>query len=103
MKKTTVAATLLLVLSSTAIAEEQESEVINPSDLTRVYTQAAVFLDSNADVRMSGMMTGAWSDDIQFAGFAEGTIGNDDAKIDGKHKVGTDYQKVVCSTFKFMR
>ncbi len=95
MKKATLTTALLLALSGTAIAseQEQESEVINPSDLTRVYTQAAVFLDSNADVRMSGMMTGAWSEDIQFAGFAEGTFGNDDAKVDGKHKLGTDYQK----------
>ncbi|MGR5266983.1 hypothetical protein ACPV5R_04440 [Vibrio astriarenae] len=93
MKRTAVTASLILAFSSAAIADEQDSEVINPSDLTRVYTQAAVFLDSNADVRMSGMMTGAWSDDIQFAGFAEGTFGNDDAKVDGKHKLGTDYQK----------
>ncbi len=93
MKKTVTIATLLFAFSNVSNAEEQESEVINPSDLTRVYTQAAVFLDSNADIRASGMMTGAWSKDIQFAGFAEGTIGNDKAKNEGKHKVGTDYQK----------
>ncbi|MDF2154605.1 hypothetical protein [Vibrio sp. CAU 1672] len=93
MKKTILTSGLLLAFSGAAFAESQEAETINPSDLTRVYTQAAVFLDSNADVRASGMWTGAWNDNIQFAGFAEGTFGNDKAKIEGKHKVGTDYQK----------
>lgn len=86
---------LAFALSTPVFAENSDdsSEVINPSDLTRVYTQAAIFLDSNADIRMSGMMTGAWNDDIQFAGFAEGTLGNDKAKIKGQHKIGSDYQE----------
>lgn len=86
---------LAFALSALAHAENSDdsNEVINPSDLTRVYTQAAMFLDSNADVRVSGMLTGAWNDDIQFAGFAEGTLGNNKAKIKGQHKIGVDYQK----------
>jgi|GEM_PF-2270933 len=94
MKKTILASSVLLTISGLTFAgaKTNESEVINPSDLTRVYTQAALFLDSNADTRISGMMSGAWSNDIQFAGFAEGTFGNNSAKLEGKHKLGTDYQ-----------
>lgn len=79
------------LLPVTALAEQEN--VINPADLTRVYQQAALFINSDADIRTSVMMTGAWSEDIQFAGFAEGTFGNDKAKIDGEHKLGLDYQR----------
>ncbi|MFA0085960.1 hypothetical protein [Vibrio sp. 10N.261.51.F12] len=91
MKKIFLTTALLSTCSVTTIAKE--NEVIDPSDLTRVYTQAAVFLDSNADIRMSGMMTGSWNEDIQFAGFVEGTFGNNDAKQQEQHKLGTNYQK----------
>lgn len=64
-------------------------EVIDPSDLTKVYTQAAVFVTSDADLRVSSMFTGAWTDSISFAGFVEGNIGNAD-KGDGD-QLGIDY------------
>lgn len=51
-------------------------------------------------MRVSGMLTGAWSNDIQFAGFAEGTFGNDNAKLDDKHKLGANYQKSRAQYFQ---
>lgn len=61
-----------------------EDEVIDPSDLTKVYTQAAVFVSSDADVRISSMFTGSWSEEISFAGFIEGNFGNKDAGEEDK-------------------
>ncbi|MGL6313320.1 hypothetical protein [Vibrio sp. WXL103] len=91
MKKQLITTSMLAALAA-PVAFAEESEVIDPSDLTRVYTQAAVFVTSDADVRVSAMFTGAWSEDIQFAGFVEGNFGNDKAKAEEKDKLGVDYQ-----------
>lgn len=91
MKRTLLASALVSCAVTPVWAEEQQ--VIDPSDLTRVYTQAAVFVTSDADIRVSSMFSGAWSEDIQFAGFIEGNFGNDDAKREGESKFGIDYQK----------
>ncbi|WP_434362940.1 hypothetical protein NF212_21100 [Parasalinivibrio latis] len=63
---------------------------INPDDLqdvTKINPQAAVFLTSDADVRVSGMFSGQWSPTTQFAGFVEGVVGN----ADKENKLGVDY------------
>tara|TARA_Y100001956_G_scaffold81991_1_gene101265 strand:- start:2928 stop:3719 length:792 start_codon:yes stop_codon:yes gene_type:complete len=98
MKKTLLVTTLLSLPSTPVFSDD--SEVIDPSDLTRVYTQAALFVTSDADVRVSSMFTGAWSEDVQFAGFVEGNFGNDKAKQQGKDKFGIDYQKSRAQYFQ---
>lgn len=88
MKKQLVALLFIVVLSIPAFAEEEN--VIDPSDLTRVYTQAAVFITSDADIRLSSMLTGAWSENTQFGGFLEVEFG-DDKSVPGKDSLGADY------------
>ncbi|MGF1770269.1 hypothetical protein L4D06_23160 [Enterovibrio makurazakiensis] len=88
MNRTLIASSLIAAASLPTFAEE--GKVIDPSDLTQVYTQAAVFVTSDADMRLSGMLTGAWNENIQFAGFLEGNFGDADAKS-GKDSVGADY------------
>ncbi|WP_087016121.1 hypothetical protein [Thaumasiovibrio subtropicus] len=78
MKKLLLSASILAALSAAPVIAEDE--MIDPSDLTRVYTQAAFFVTSDADVRMSSMFTGAWSENIQFAGFVEGNFGDASGK-----------------------
>ncbi len=80
MKKIITAASFLTLLATPAIAEE----VIDPSNMTKVYTQAAVFLTSSADVRFSSMYTGSWSEKSDFAGFVEGNFGDRDSGEDDK-------------------
>ncbi|MCL9774009.1 hypothetical protein [Vibrio methylphosphonaticus] len=99
MNKTMISLALFTALTSGAVFAE-ESEVIDPSDLTRVYTQAAFFVTSDADIRVSAMFTGAWTEDIQFAGFVEGNFGNNSAKEQGKDKFGLDYQKSRAQYFQ---
>lgn len=91
MKKQLITTSMLAALAA-PVAFAEESEVIDPSDLTRVYTQAALFVNSDADIRASAMFTGAWTENIQFAGFVEGEFGNDKAKEDEKDKLGLNYQ-----------
>lgn len=82
---------LALVLSGlAALPALAEEEMIDPSDLTRVYTQAAVFVTSDADIRTSGMFTGAWSENIQFAGFIEANWG--DRSAEKGDNFGIDYK-----------
>ena len=73
MKKTLLAAAVTAISATPVLADE---DVIDPSDLTRVYRQAAVFVSSDADIRTSAMLTGAWSEDVQFAGFVEANWGD---------------------------
>jgi hypothetical protein len=81
MNKKLLTTSLLTALTSThAMASD---EAIDPSDLTRVYTQAAFFVTSDADVRVSTMMTGSWSENIQFGGFAEANFGDTSADNNG--------------------
>ncbi|MCL9774004.1 hypothetical protein [Vibrio methylphosphonaticus] len=91
--KLTAVATLLTLASAPSWVVADTEEVINPADLTRVYTQVAAFINSDADIRTTAMMTGAWSENIQFAGFIEGTFGNNEANLDGEHKLGFNYQR----------
>lgn len=88
MKKILLITSILAALSAPVIAEE--SQVFDPADLTRVYTQAAIFVTSDADIRVSSMLTGSWSDQTQFAGFIEGNFGDSSAKP-GKDTMGADY------------
>ncbi|AIW15623.1 hypothetical protein VITU102760_01515 [Vibrio tubiashii] len=85
MKKYTLGATLLSIMTFPSFADE----AIDPSDLTNVYTQAAIFVSSDADIRLTTMFTGAWNESISYAGFVEGNFGNTDA--DKGNQFGTDY------------
>ncbi|GAA4879451.1 hypothetical protein [Ferrimonas pelagia] len=76
MKRLMLLAALAAPLSMAQAEEAKEEALIDPSDLTRVYTQAAVFVTSDANIRTSTMATGAWTDDIQFAGFVEAYWGD---------------------------
>lgn len=97
MKKLFVTSSILAAISAPAFAEE--SEVIDPSDLTRVYTQAAVFVTSDADIRVSSMLTGAWSENTQFGGFVEAEFGDKDS-ADGKDTFGANYKKSRAQYFQ---
>ena len=88
MKKQLLSLLLVIALSIPAFAEEEK--IIDPSDLTRVYTQAAVFITSDADIRVSSMLTGAWSENTQFGGFVEAEFG-DAESVPGKDSLGADY------------
>lgn len=79
MKKLLITTSILASLTASTVFADDE--VIDPSDLTRVYTQAAVFITSDADVRLSTMATGSWNENIQFGGFAEANFG--DTSVDG--------------------
>lgn len=92
MKKMGLAATLLAgAIALPAVSDQSnEADVIDPSDLTRVYTQAAVFVSSDADIRTSAMFTGAWSETVQFAGFIEANWG--DRSDSSSDRFGLDYK-----------
>lgn len=88
MKNKLLTGLCLTALTLPAFAEE--TKAIDPSDLTRVYTQAALFVTSDADFRASTMLTGAWTENTHFGGFIEANLG-DSKSIDGKDTVGLDY------------
>lgn len=88
MKKLLITTTILASMTPSAFATD---EPIDPSDLTRVYTQAAVFVTSDADVRLSTMATGSWSENIQFGAFAEANFGDASDENSGDN-FGTNYK-----------
>jgi len=88
--KETLLLSALLGSISVVHAHENTEAVVNPDDLqdvTKINPQAAVFVTSDANMRVSGMFSGQWTEDIAFSGFAEGIFGD-------KYKdntFGTDY------------
>ncbi len=87
MKKLLVSASILAALSAAPVLAEDD--IIDPSDLTKVYTQAAIYVTSEADIRVSSMFTGAWNESTQFAGFVEGNFGE---KHSDEDKFGLNYK-----------
>ncbi len=79
--------TLLSMASMLNAEEVLESEtlatdVIDPSDLTRVFTMASIWLNSQQNLRATASWAGSWSEDHTFMGFVEGFWGdkeNEDA------------------------
>ncbi|PSU35777.1 hypothetical protein [Photobacterium lutimaris] len=80
MKTSTKALLLASLLSSYTMADTSDNEaVINPDDLqdvTKINPQAAFFVTSDSDVRVSGIFSGKWNDNTNFSGFAEGIFGD---------------------------
>ena len=74
-------AVILISAASMLNAEEiiePEADVIDPSDLTRVFTMASIWLNSQQNVRATASWAGSWSEDQQFMGFVEGIWGDKD-------------------------
>lgn len=105
---------LLLCASATIFAShandkelstsKKESQVIDPSDLTRVYTMVSGWVNSQNNVRATASWSGAWTESQHFMGFIEGYWGNED----DADKWGTDllnvraqYFHVVSTDFSF--
>ncbi|KHT64120.1 hypothetical protein RJ45_08510 [Photobacterium gaetbulicola] len=92
MKYTTKVLLLSSLLSASALAHTNDAEeaVVNPEDLqdvTKINPQAAVFVTSDSNVRVSGIFSGKWNDNISFSGFAEGVFGDkyDEDKFDANY------------------
>jgi hypothetical protein len=95
MKKIQSIFTAGMMMSLPLMAEET---TIDPSDLTQVYTQAAVFVTSDADIRFSSMLTGAWSENTQFGGFLEAEVGA--KENDDKDAFGANYKRSRAQYFQ---
>ncbi|AQM67082.1 hypothetical protein Vca1114GL_00561 [Vibrio campbellii] len=68
----------IMSISMSVLADDTEF-VVDPEDLqdvTKINPQAAVYLTSDANVRVSGMFSGQWNEKTDFAGFAEGIFGD---------------------------
>ncbi|PMH37536.1 hypothetical protein BCU68_07940 [Vibrio sp. 10N.286.49.B3] len=90
MKKFALVAPLALTLAAPALAED--SKAIDPADVTKVYTQAAVLFNGSSDIQLQGQVSGGMENGQQFALLGEATFA-DDNKV-GNHNsndFGTEY------------
>ncbi|MGF1700840.1 hypothetical protein L4D09_11040 [Photobacterium makurazakiensis] len=83
----------LICTSPMVFSHEDVDSVINPDDLqdvTKVNPQAALYVTSDANIRVSGMFSGKWNENVDFAGFAEGIFGDryGDDSFDGDYLGG---------------
>ncbi|CAM4425417.1 hypothetical protein [Vibrio agarivorans] len=90
MKKFALITPIALVLVANVHAEE--SAVIDPADVTNVYTQGAIMLNGNSDILLQGQVSGGLSNGQEFALLAEATLA-DESKSSKRNdnKFGTDY------------
>lgn len=64
-------------------------DVIDPADVTNVYTQSAIMVSGDASIQWQGQIAGGLENGQQFALLAEATFDNKD---NNTNKFGLDYQ-----------
>lgn len=96
MKYKALLASSIVLASNMLNAEDSpESNVIDPSDLTRVFTMGSIWLNSQQNLRATASWAGAWSEDHTFMGFIEGFWGDKD----NEDAWGTDFLNVRAQYF----
>lgn len=76
-------------------SSKKETQEIDPSDLTRVYTMVSAWINSQNNLRATASWSGSWNDTHSFMGFIEGYLGDED----DADKWGTDLLKVRAQYF----
>jgi len=79
----------------TASPTDKVTQAIDPSDLTRVYTMASVWVNTQNNIRATASWSGAWNEKHSFMGFIEGYLGDED----DADKWGADLLKVRAQYF----
>ncbi|MGF1682786.1 hypothetical protein [Photobacterium minamisatsumaniensis] len=87
MKKFALLAPLAACLAAPVMAEEEQ--VIDPADVTKVYTQSALMFSGNSQFQWQGQIAGGLENGQQFALLSEATFDNND---NDPNKFGFDYQ-----------
>lgn len=86
MKKITFTAAFFALFSNFAIAEE--NTVIDPADVTNVYTQAALLINGSSDFQLQAQVSGGMDNGQQFALLAEATFVDENGD---RNDFGTEY------------
>lgn len=88
----------LMLMAMNLCAEEiseADTAVIDPSDLTQVFTMGSIWLNSQQNLRATASWAGSWSEDQQFMGFVEGIWGDKD----DENAWGTDLLNIRAQYF----
>ncbi|ANP78731.1 hypothetical protein AB4559_02825 [Vibrio sp. 10N.222.51.C8] len=92
MKKFALLIPLSLGLALPAHADSDSERVIDPADVTKVYTQAALMLNGSSDIQFQGQVSGGLENGQQFALLAEGTfVDESNTALRDPDKFGTEY------------
>ncbi|KAB0291841.1 hypothetical protein F2P58_01480 [Vibrio fortis] len=90
MKKLALLISVGSVLAFPAHADSER--VIDPADVTKVYTQSALMLSGSSDIQFQGQISGGLENGQQFALLAEATFVDDnDTTQSDPNKFGSDY------------
>lgn len=84
---------LLLLLSVNGYADK-----VDPSDLTRLYTTASVFINDNSNIKIAGSLSGAYSETNQYMALFEYEMGN----ADKEGELSTDYISARAQYFQVL-
>lgn len=86
---------LIFFFSAFSYGVNEEFKVVDPSDLTRVYTTASLWFDSNTNIKGQASFSGKFAQNNEFMGLLEGTFGDD---LD--NEFGTDYRQLRAQYFQ---
>ena len=89
MTKKYLAPLMSLTLTSFAALSDTNNNDIDPSDLTKVYTQAALMVSGNSNIMPVGMISGGYDNGHQFALLAEAKFGKTGDNAD--NEFGLEY------------
>ncbi len=88
-----------LVLSCSTVMAEEKEEVVDPSDLTRVYTMGSVWVNTQNNLRATAQWAGSWTETQSFMGFIEGYWGDKE----DEDKWGTDFLNLRAQYFHVLQ
>lgn len=81
-----------LSLSLSILAHAESERVIDPADVTKVYTQTALMVSGNSDIQFQGQVSGGMDNGQQFALLAEATfVDESNTALSDPDKFGTEY------------
>ncbi|WP_295893811.1 hypothetical protein [uncultured Vibrio sp.] len=91
---------LALAIAGTTVASvNAEEATIDPSDVTNVYTQAAVMVGGNSDIKPVAMISGGYDNGHTFAFLGEATFGKDDKSDNADNQFGFKFKDARAQYF----
>ncbi len=72
----------LLLLVNLLLSINVYADKVDPSDITRLYTTASIFVNDNSNIKVAGSLSGAYSETNQYMALFEYEMGNADKEGD---------------------
>ncbi len=82
MKRSKITVAIIFLMVSIATQATDQKESVDPSNLTKTFTQAFMQLDSDSNIKLGGSISGQFNSHHQYMGGIETSLGKTSGNID---------------------